>query len=510
MGSGGGKDKSINILNRAFQRGYEELNARVLANNIKEAKKLSKEKHKSEKYWKKYFVKPHGLVKEDVNSTPEGMLLSMNKIQKDRLGSYCATSSELGSDLQSSINLPIILKQLAVGYDLGNITSKTLRGEENQLDNIKNLNINSLMFSSINSLTKSVVTRDRFINFMLGAGARRSLMIYVGKDEGARDFDSLEEFDSHYKKEYERKEESYKKLNSYVEKLTKLIPTGKEIKLSEEARVVFNRFQSYGTSIAKAEKFRRYKMTQLSIQHRYWMALKLSGILAMSRGKMVIHEQDYLQALGLVLKFIEDVSLFQNEVEKEPYERLIDYCIEFNEKGKLSLSKHKLLKEGFVTKSELTKPKLEALFALATEADSNGLYQYSKKDGGRLAYKQLKPPKVSSTIPEERKAKIEATDSHRIAIKEFTISDKDSRVANCSDGYENRVYSFKDLKSLLVENTAYNNYHFKNGVRSKSTLVNKPTKIFILDVDKSTLDIYQMHNLLIEYRHHISTTSNKV
>ena len=60
-----------------------------------------------------------------------------------------------------------------------------------------------------------------------------------------------------------------------------------------------------------------------------------------------------------------------------------------------------------------------------------------------------------------------------------------------------------------MENTAYNNYHYKDGIRSNDTLVNSPTKIFILDVDKSTLDIYQMHNLLLEYRHHIATTSDK-
>jgi hypothetical protein len=101
----------------------------------------------------------------------------------------------------------------------------------------------------------------------------------------------------------------------------------------------------------------------------------------------------------------------------------------------------------------------------------------------------------------------ETVGSHVASYIQVTGS-KQERAVKCHSGYIAKETSFEKLANLLVNDTAYTPFKFADGKRSNSNIISGATWT-ALDVDNTTTSIYEMHDILGDYNHHLCTTSDK-
>jgi hypothetical protein len=219
----------------------------------------------------------------------------------------------------------------------------------------------------------------------------------------------------------------------------------------------------------------------------------LSGNYAILDGADYISETHYAYAINTIELLANDLSNFEHELVKEPYELLADMCKLNAEDGELMLTVHELRKLSYVTGTGPSKSKLDELCNLASSYDSEGSY-FSKPEG--ITYKLLvKTDVVGISFITFDKTKLEGEE-----LKE--LMNRGSK-----KGYEFYETSFEDLENLLIQNAVYCSFQFKDGVHLKENLFGG-TKFAVLDIDKSVITDEECHALLEEYNHFIARTSN--
>jgi hypothetical protein len=212
--------------------------------------------------------------------------------------------------------------------------------------------------------------------------------------------------------------------------------------------------------------------------------LKLAGVFAMFDLRHNINQEDIEEAIYIVEKFgryMEEYELYANKYE---YEHLVDYFT-IHPEHKLSL--HELKKRGFITGTTNLNGKINELVRLADSyAGSKGLIEYK---GDIVSWKPF-----------------EKVGEHGASYIQVSGS-KNERAVKCHSGYEYKQTAFNKLSNILSNDTAYTPFKFKDGKRSNDNIISGATWCAI-DVDDSDIDIYEMHDILSDFNHHIATTSN--
>ena len=554
--SGGGKDQSVNVIRSNFKVAYATLLKKAGKEAITLAKELCAKKEKGKlDNWREYY-KGNTRTLFPAVSTPEGMLNQMDILQHTSLLAYNMKIGELGSELKGNTKLMDNLKLMAEGYDTGTVPSSIVKTDELQVSEIQGLNINALMFSSIDTLLKDKTVRDRFVDYMTIQGSRRSMLYMNNTPEEVKEYDSLISLLNSKRISDDKFEKAAKTLEKQANMLIGIIPTGKNSfvdfkrakgssTLSDlDAREIYELYKHYNSFRSKSIP-EKYKMKAIATKHLHWKALKLAGIFCMLNGKMEIETVHILQAISVVEYFNDDVRLFQIEVDKEVYERIVDYIRLRAVKGKISITKHTLIKEGFVSQG-ISEARMKELVELCTNSDSDGIYKYVK---GKILYKGIsvvKPP-LSSVIPvadeaEEIREEKENTPTPinstfnsdnskpiKLSYKTYKLESgepmefdnpkdfKEYRNDNGAKGWKNVVTRFDQYLKLVDANVSMSPYHFGKGKNSKGEVIEgyktldtiiSLSETIILDVDKSVLSIQDMHELLSDYTHIVSTTSD--
>jgi hypothetical protein len=151
-----------------------------------------------------------------------------------------------------------------------------------------------------------------------------------------------------------------------------------------------------------------------------------------------------------------------------------------------TLTLHELKKRGFITGTTNLNSKINELVRLADSyAGSRGLVEYK---GDMVAWKPF-----------------EKVGEHGASYLQVS-GNKNERAVKCHSGYEYKQTAFSKLSALLNNDTAYTPFKFKDGKRSNDSIISGATWCSI-DVDDSDIDIYEMHDILSDFNHHIATTS---
>lgn len=488
--SGSGKDKATSTLRGALGEAYDLLDDAISIKAIELAKEEALTKDDKEDNWKKYYVKPKELFPSI--STERGAVKQMSALNKLGIGAYYLNSPELGTALQNNKDMPPLLDALAIGYDLGNIGSKQVATEEYQIDPIKSLNINALLFSSINTLLANSSVKSKFVNMLISQLGRRGTHFHITDQPERKTFSSLEEFDEYVVTSAKVNTSAEKQIKTLAKMLVKNYGISNHLLLEPDTLKVHNRYLEYNyyRAVTTPNNQNIYK---LALEHSQWRALKLSGILAVLNNHKSVKLSDYISAIKLIEYITPDLLKFQVDINKDPHELFVDYCEEMSLDGELEINTHNLLKLGFI--SSVSKQKIVDLLTLSNSYASNAVFTSTKE--GNVFYKQL-----------EAKAPTDDPSLLNLSLKTFKNGDKEYRKSRCKNGfkfYPNANWDY--YKKVLTNNTAYSPYEFKDGVRLLDNIQGS-SNLLVLDVDDTAISITAMHNILKEYKHIIATTSD--
>lgn len=486
--SGTSKDKSLNTLRKSLSTGYEQIEdfrkefAREKAENI--ARLEGDGPHE----WQKYYIEPKPL--QSGLGTVEGLMHHFADIASNPVGAGSIMTSEIGSELQNNGSMTDIIKTISVAYDLGNIPPKIVKSTENQTSAVKGLPVNALFFGSQEALLFNNDIKAKFKMVFNTQLARRSIFTFTPEVPPMLEVDSIDEL-------YERKERERERVLKAQAALNELTATLVEntdqepMKLTPSADKLFDVYLEYN-AILSEEMNNKFPISKLSRKHKQWLALKLAGSYAILNGDKDIDENTYAYAINTVELLSPNLSEFERELVKEPYEQMVDMCRFKAQDGEFLLSLHELRKLSYITGAGASKSKVEELATLANSYDENG--SYTVNEGGILYNEIVKTDIVGVSYI------VYQSDLEGQELKDYM-----SR--NCSEGYEFYETDFKELELLLQENAAYSSFAFEDGKRSKANLVGG-AKFVILDVDKSFITDEEAHVLLNQYNHYVIRTSD--
>lgn len=485
--SGTSKDKALSALRKSLNTGYEQLEGQRRDFAREKAEKAALLDGKDVGDWQSYYLAPKPL--QAGLGTVEGLVQHFADTSQDPIGAGAVLSSEIGSELQSNPIMVDIIKIISVAYDLGNIPPKIVKSQENQTDTVKSLPVNALFFGSQEALLFDNAIKSKFKLVFNTQLARRSIFTYTPEQPPRLSITNIDDLHKRKEKERERVMRAQKALGDLTANLVG--NTNQEPLLIEPAaQKLFDVYLEYNT-MESDDQSNKFPISKLSRKHKQWLALKLAGTYAILEGYEFISEALYAQAINTVELLSPNLSEFEKELVKEPYELLADMC-QFNaEDGQFFMSLHELRKMGYVTGSA-SKSKVEELATLSNSYDENGAY--ACQDHG-IQYQE-----------------IVKTDVVGVSFKMFDStrsgdSLKKYMVRNADAGYKFLETDFADLGRLLLENAAYSPFQFDGGKRTRETLMGG-TKFVVLDIDKSMLTDEEAHVLLNEYNHYIARTSN--
>lgn len=488
--SGTSKDKSLNTLRKSLSTVYEQLEDQRKQYARDKAEKVAILEGDGAESWQKYYVPPKPL--QAGLGTVEGLMHHFADIAMNPMGAGSIMSSEIGSELQTNGAIVDIIKIIAVAYDLGNIPPKIVKAVENQTGAVKNLPVNALFFGSQEAILYNNEIKNKFRLVFNTQLARRSIFTFTPEAPQKLDIKSIDEL--YVKKEAERKRvlNAQVKLNALTSNLvheTSQIP----LKVSDDAIKLFDVYLELN-SIISDEQSGKYQISKLSRKHKQWLALKLAGTYAILTNQTEVTEEAYAYAINTVEYLSPDMTEFEKELVKEPYEQLSDMCRYKADDGEFFLSLHELRKLSYITGNGASKSKVEEMITLANSYDENGSYTHHE---GGIQYRELVK-----------------TDTVGVSYKMFSMGKetdgsviKEHMARNSSDGYEFYETNFEELELLLKENACYCSFSFTDGERKKENLYGG-TKFVILDIDKSMLTDEEAHHLLNDYNHYVVRTSN--
>ncbi len=486
--SGTSKDKSLNAVRKSLSYAYNHIEDERKAFARKKAEGVAKLEGDDPNNWARYYKAPKPL--QSGLGTVEGLMHHFADIAENPTGAGSIMSSEIGSELQNNGAMVDIIKTISVAYDLGNIPPKIVKSQENQTSAIKGLPVNALFFGSQEGLLFDNQIKAKFKLVFNTQLARRSLFSFTPETPEKIKIKSIEELYEIRQAERERVAKAQTDLNVITGDLVEDIDHT-PLEVSPEAMKLFDVYLEYN-SIVSDDMPNKFPISKLSRKHKQWLALKLAGSYAILDKSDVVDEEHYAYAINTVELLSDDLSKFEQELVKEPYEQLVDLCRFKSEEGEFFLSLHELRKLSYVTGTGSSKGKVEELCTLANSYDDHG--SYTTQDGGILYKEIVKTDVVGVTY------KIFNT-----KLKGAELKDYMSR--NSTDGYDFHQTDFADIQNLLTENAIYSSFAFKNNVRTKENLIGG-TKFVILDVDKSVLTDEEAHILLNEYNHFIVRTSD--
>ena len=486
--SGTSKDKALNAVRKSLSYAY--LYIEDCRNEFAKAKAESAARFDGADAndWANYYRAPKPL--QSGLGTVEGLMHHFAEIAENPTGAGSIMTSEIGSELQNNGIMVDIIKTISVAYDLGNIPPKIVKSHENQTSAVKGLPVNALFFGSQDALLYDNQIKSKFRLVFNTQLARRSIFAFTPETPEKLKITSIDQLSEYRAKERKRVSEAQNKLNKMTGELVDDIDHT-PLKVTDEAMTLFDVYLEYNQLVSD-EMPNKFPIAKLSRRHKQWLSLKLAGTYAILLGDNELNETHYAFAINTVELLADDLSNFEYELVKEPYEQFSDYCRLKAENGEFEISLHELRKQSYVTGTGSSKSRIEELCTLASSYDEHG--SYTAQDN-KVIYKEIVKTDVIGVS-----YKIFETELKGKELKEFMNT-------NSKNGYEVLDTDFNDLENLLMENAIYCSFAFKDNVRSKENLIGG-TKFVILDIDKSVLTDEEAHVLLDEYKHFIVRTSN--
>lgn len=507
-GSGQNKDSSVNAARKCFTPAYDMINHKRTITAKARAKAQASEAGDDTPYewsvYKKYYRAPNPLFVAP--STPEGFIQHLNDLDADGIGSGFLYSGEFGAELATNPLMVENIKVLAELYDLGNKEVKALKSRENQSKEIKGLPVSALLIGSPGNILYDENVKRKFKVEFSTKLARRSFFCFLPDQLPEADFRDISSLIASELLIENEAIAARMQISDGIKRVTEhnLSQGNSLLEVEPSVREMFIVYKRYNTEIAETIP-KVYPISVLVRKHLQWKALKLAGAIAIFENSSLITEAHYIQAMRFCELLDKDMRLFEAELVKEQYEIFSDYMKSISIDGKSSIGLHELRKLGFIPSAGVPNQKMKDLIYLAASYDKDGVY--SVANGSEIHYET---PVHTDTVG---LSYMPIDNTHLIALVEAKADKAEISAAkqtiakNATNGYSYGATTFPELAELLNNDFAYSPFEFKNGIRSKETLVSK-TKLLVLDIDDSDITAEECHYILQDLNHHIALSSD--
>lgn len=487
-GSGTSKDKSLSAVRKCLAVGYDSITDARKEEAQTKAERRAVLEGKTKADWGEYYQPPKPLIAG--LGTVEGLSSHFANLAEGTYGGGYVSSSEIGTELQMNGSMVDIIKVISTAYDIGNLPPKIIKSSENQTNGVSGFPVSALFFGSHEAILFDNTIRSKF-NLVFGTQlARRSIFSFTPEEPKRLNITSVEDLYEQREKERRRVVEASGALHDQVCDLVDRT-THEPLTVSAEANKLFDVYLELN-SMDSEDMSQKYPLSKLSRRHKQWLALKLSGVYAIWAGKDQIDLESYAGAIATVEMLSDDLTKFEKELVKEPYEQLADSCRLSATDGEFTISLHDLRKAAYVTGSASVS-RLQEICLLANSYDPEGMFT---ADIGGITYKKIVKTDIVGVS-----YKMFDTDLEGKKLKTFMSK-------NCDTGYTFFETDFNDLAGLLSENAAYTPFQFVGGNRNKENLVGA-AKFVVLDIDKTFITDHEAHTLLEQYNHYVVRTSDK-
>ena len=435
--------------------------------------------------YKRYYIKPDELFASP-DSTIKGLHKHFNSLEQSGIGAGFVYSGEFAADLASG-DSAALMKYMSEVYDTGNKELKLVGDKSEQLTSLKSLPVSALFLSSPAAILYDEKLKRLFKSEFSSKLARRSFFCYVPESIPEPTYSSVEEMLRIETKIEDDAVAVRQRINQGVLTLTEqaLPSANTELTVSSETRALFNLYRKYN-KLFSATMNKRYPIAMLVRQHLQWKAFKLAGALAIFDQSDTIETTHYIQAINFCELHSSDMTTFEYELSKEPYQFFCDYMHSIAIDNKSSISLHDLRKFGYISTTGASKPKLKELVTLSSSYDKLGIY--SLCDDG-ICFEEIVP-------------------TTQMAVSYVPVSgSKETRAKQCSSGFVYAETTFPALANMLQKDFAYSPYKFIDGKRG-AEYVTGGARWIVFDVDESGITADELHFILQDINHHIALTSN--
>lgn len=453
-GSGVGKTKSLNFMNDLTMKALDKLKEKVSANlevldpfNIDEINDLTKD----------------GVtISDSYKSMTDSSMLKLMRILD--ITDYYAINfniDEFAGKVEKEYEM--LSTSIIEIFDKGTVpvnlrsTVKTTKAK-NQIP------MNMLAFGSPHLLFESSTNIEKAFTDLLQAGlARRSLFVNVST--------SVNKFTLNANENRSAIEDIESKFVEMQDKYDH-----RQLMLSDEARNVYMNYMDENTqdSIAISDF---NMLNKIYTKNKFWLALKISGLIACTNFHNEVTADDYLEAIKIIEDSAKDFDSIVNRPQK--YELIVDYLLD---------------KESQESEYTLTQ--------------SLPFYKEvrSKKQFWDLAKGYAYEHNITLMIEEKRNLVFyEAKSKKKTNLDEPLVFSYSEDITN--GYYSNDDITWKDFYKVVTKNgLCYSAHRFNDGYRSKDKTI-QGFDLLMLDIDEGTpLEVAKI--LLEEYTYLIVTTKS--
>ena len=505
-GSGKNKDSSAYAARACFLEGYALIEKRRLELAKASAIKLATDAGVEDPHlWanhKDFYLTPNPLFAAP--STNEGFIQHMNDLDQSGIGAAYMYSGEFGGELSTSKTFLENLQLLAETFDLGNKEVKLLKSRENQSRAVKAFPVSALFQGSPENILYDESIKRIFKNEFSTKLARRSYFCFAPETVPEPEFATVKEYSDFRRLANDNAVAVRTQVSQAVTELTRyqLTKVGVPLTIDPEVQDLFSAYERYN-SIVSEKGSNLYPITQLVRKHMQWKALKFAGAIAIFYQRDNIILDDFVQAIRFSEMLNKDMTLFEIELVKEPYELFSDYMQSIAVDNKSTCSLHDLRKLGYIPTSGNPTQRMKDLTHLAASYDTAGIYTYN--DLG-VTYEAVEttdelslsvcPVDMSSV-----KAALVSGDSSQIRKAKAAIA------TAASGKLQPTTSVFADLSTMLEGEYVYSPFTFKDNKHGTDNIV-PVTKWLVFDIDHTTMPMADAHFILSDINHHISTTSD--
>jgi len=486
-GSGGGKDSTVNSQRKALDPGYVIIDQHREELSKERARSRAEEEDGDDTNWQKYYKDPMPL--ENSISTVEGLTFRLNEFSKAGLGMPSVYVGELGSELQTNPNMADNIRLLSELFDTGDKKSKAIKDSERQDSPVHGMGMPALFVGSEDNIILDKSISQKFKTEFITKLARRTYLCYPSRqefNEAIVEYSSYEDMIS----KQETFEAMAQEAKAYIgsksmDMASYLLDLDQRLlEIDDDALRVYKDYKMYTTSLGQGLDY-IHKSVELEQMHRSWKMLKLAGVFALWDLRDSVSVQDISEAIYITEMMGGYLEQYEEYASKDSYELLVDY---FKAHPDHALSIHEIKKRDFVTGTSSIGNKVKDLVKLADSfAGSDGMVKF---ENDIVSYKPF-----------------ERVGEHAASYVEVS-GDKQTRAVQCHSGYTYKETTFKNLANLLQNDVAYTPFKFMDGKRSNDNIISGATWA-AFDIDETDIDIYEMHDILGDYNHHISTTSQR-
>ncbi len=247
-------------------------------------------KYETQKIWKAITDLPTYVYTFGSGTTPEGLKGLMTALSIRESGAVSIEIDEIGSNISSNKE---VLDTLLESYDGGLIKNKLKRTDSNsEIENPVPTNL--MAFGTPSKLFDGGASEEQLMSFLDTGYARRFLFGYVHEDMEV--MDASDKMLSLMDKTVDTDADD---MNNYLKSLALLSNHSQESILSDEANVALFEYEEKCLKQASVMKsYQEIEKTEMS--HRYFKALKLSGVYAFIEGSTTVTKEMIEDAIELV------------------------------------------------------------------------------------------------------------------------------------------------------------------------------------------------------------------